>query len=91
MFSFLFSSNNCCVDSFGYLSCEQQEQDHEQFEMEQRDDDPNDTDNELEHLAQHVRHDHIHFDMYVRYLISSGVRCCGTIDNVPLPLKLSPA
>lgn len=64
---FLFYSNNCCVDSFGYLSCEQQEQDHEQFEMEQRDEDLNDTDNELEHLAQHVRHDQIHFDMYVRH------------------------
>ncbi|XP_034246096.1 proton channel OtopLc isoform X2 [Thrips palmi] len=51
-----FCSNNCCVDSFGYLSCEQQDQDHEQFEMEQRDED-NDTDNELEHLAQHVRHE----------------------------------
>lgn len=67
--SCFFFSNNCCVDSFGYLSCEQQDQDHEQFEMEQRDEDLNDTDNELEHLAQHVRHDQIHFDMYVIYLV----------------------
>lgn len=37
--------------------------------MEQRDDDLNDTDNELEHLAQHVRHDQIHFDMYVINLV----------------------
>lgn len=53
------------MDSFGYLSCEQQDQDHEQFEMEQRDEDLNETDNELEHLAQHVRHEP--FDMYVRF------------------------